>query len=131
MLQNRDSTLSSREINRAKRKARQAVSKQRSRDTGGDGSAEPNADQEPEKKKMKVEAFQESCSASVSLDIAENNENGDWPLEWFCDQLSQDLFSASWEARHGAATALREILSVHGQGAGKSVYIMQEQVSSF
>lgn len=53
---------------------------------------------------------------------------GDWPLEWFCDQLSQDLFSCSWEARHGAATALREILTVHGRGAGKSVYLNVEQV---
>lgn len=49
-------------------------------------------------------------------------------MEWFCDQLSQDLFSCSWESRHGAATALREIISVHGRGAGKSTYLLKSEV---
>lgn len=53
----------------------------------------------------------------------DGGDTGDWPLEWFCDQLSQDLFSSSWETRHGAATALREVLSVHGKGAGRATYI--------
>jgi hypothetical protein len=44
----------------------------------------------------------------------------DWPFENFCDQLCQDLFSPSWEVRHGAATALREVVRVHGGGAGKA-----------
>jgi len=44
----------------------------------------------------------------------------DWPFENFCDQLCQDLFSPSWEVRHGAATALREVVRVHGRGAGKA-----------
>lgn len=61
------------------------------------------------------------------LDI-EAGDAGDWPLEWFCDQLSQDLFSTSWETRHGAATALREILTVHGKGAGKAAYLPTDQV---
>ncbi len=30
------------------------------------------------------------------------------------------FFSSSWEERHGAATALREILLVHGNSAGFS-----------
>lgn len=49
-------------------------------------------------------------------------------MEWFCDQLSQDLFCSSWEARHGAATALREVLTVHGRGAGKSIYYTESQM---
>lgn len=61
------------------------------------------------------------------LDL-EVGDAGDWPLEWFCDQLSQDLFSTSWETRHGAATAIREILTVHGQGAGRATYLSAEQV---
>jgi TATA-binding protein-associated factor len=44
----------------------------------------------------------------------------DWPFENFCDQLCQDLFNPNWEVRHGAATALREVVRVHGRGAGKS-----------
>ena len=30
------------------------------------------------------------------------------------------IFSSSWEERHGAATALREIILVHGSSAGFS-----------
>ncbi|XP_050515682.1 TATA-binding protein-associated factor 172 isoform X1 [Diabrotica virgifera virgifera] len=111
--------LSLREINRAKRKARQAVSKQRSRDNLDDNSSE-----EPEKKKPKTELKEEYTS---QFDV-ELGDAGDWPLEWFCDQLSQDLFSCSWETRHGAATALREVLSVHGSGAGKATYLSSNQM---
>lgn len=56
---------------------------------------------------------------------------GDWPLESFCDQLSQDLFSSCWETRHGAATAIREIISIHGSGAGKATYLSAKQVIIF
>lgn len=57
--------------------------------------------------------------------------DGDWPLDWFCDQLTQDLFNSSWETRHGAATALREILSLHGRGAGRAAYLPTSQVFKF
>ncbi|EFA08205.1 TATA-binding protein-associated factor 172-like Protein [Tribolium castaneum] len=114
--------LSSREMNRAKRKARQAVYKQRSRDPEETTS---NGD-EPEKKRIKIEVKDESNS---SMDVPEIDlDSGDWPLEWFCDSLSQDLFSSSWETRHGAATALREIITVHGRGAGKSTNLTAQQM---
>lgn len=58
----------------------------------------------------------------------ESSENTDWPLEWFCDLLSQDLFSSSWETRHGAATALREIITIHGRGAGRATYLPAKEV---
>lgn len=64
---------------------------------------------------------------NASIDL-EAGDAGDWPLEWFCDQLSQDLFSSAWEARHGAATALREVLTVHGTGAGRATYLQTSQV---
>ncbi|KAF7266582.1 hypothetical protein GWI33_020089 [Rhynchophorus ferrugineus] len=112
--------LSSREMNRAKRKARQAVNKQRSRDVGDDTSGD-----EPEKKKLKTEIKEEN----IMYDI--ETESNEWPLEWFCDQLSQDLFSSSWETRHGAATALREVLSVHGKGAGRATYIPTNQMEVY
>ncbi|CAG9863360.1 unnamed protein product [Phyllotreta striolata] len=111
--------LSLREINRAKRKARQAVNKQRSRDN----VFEENGSEEPDKKKIKSES-KEECAIQSDL---EAGDAGDWPLEWFCDLLSQDLFSSSWETRHGAGTALREILSVHGSGAGKTTYLSTQQ----
>lgn len=40
----------------------------------------------------------------------------DWPLELFAESLCQDLFSQKWEVRHGAATALRELVKLHGKG---------------
>lgn len=53
----------------------------------------------------------------------------DWPLECFSDQLCQDLFSASWVVRHGAATAFREVLRIQGKGGGKSADLPKDQVS--
>lgn len=127
-------------MNRARRKARQAVSKQRSR--------EPTDDllEEPDKKKVKLEdlKIKEEHNLSFSKLVVfyfwstdliyfivdgDNGDAGDWPLEWFCDQLSQDVFSSSWEVRHGAATALREVISVHGKGAGKATYLLCSEVS--
>lgn len=123
--------LSSREINRARRKARQALSKQRSRESAEEGGALLVAE-DPEHKKPKLdndmqEVKQEELSAaglltngSVPDSTGSWGEAVDWPFENFCDQLCQDLFNPSWEVRHGAATALREVVRVHGRGAGKS-----------
>lgn len=113
-------TLSCRERNRAKRMARQAVTK-RSRDPADDANGE-----EFERKRAKLEVAEEVSEISYP-DVDESME---WPLEWFCDQMSQDLFSCSWETRHGAATALREIISVHGRGAGKSMNLTSKQVKT-
>jgi TATA-binding protein-associated factor len=35
-----------------------------------------------------------------------------------------------WEVRHGAATALREVLKVHGSGAGKALNMTEKEVIS-
>ncbi|KEF58727.1 uncharacterized protein A1O9_06653 [Exophiala aquamarina CBS 119918] len=43
----------------------------------------------------------------------------DWPFDVMCDFLSIDLFDPNWEIRHGAALGLREIVRVHGRGAGR------------
>ncbi|CAN8003098.1 unnamed protein product [Ixodes hexagonus] len=56
------------------------------------------------------------------------DEGGEWPLEGFTESLCQDLFSASWEVRHGAATALREIVRLHGRGAGRCARMTREQM---
>jgi len=34
-----------------------------------------------------------------------------------------------WEVRHGAATALREVLKVHGAGAGKLANVAEQEVT--
>ncbi|XP_012260171.2 TATA-binding protein-associated factor 172 isoform X2 [Athalia rosae] len=125
--------LSRREMNRARRKARQSISKQRSREpddsqdhqssvTGGSG--------EPSVKKLKQD---ESAVSETTWNTEENGCLGvpdgtgcwpdtaiEWPLESFAENLCQDLFSQKWEVRHGAATALRELVRLHGKGAGKA-----------
>ncbi|KAG0420613.1 hypothetical protein HPB47_003393 [Ixodes persulcatus] len=58
------------------------------------------------------------------------DEGGEWPLEAFTESLCQDLFSASWEVRHGAATALREIVRLHGRGAGRCCRMTREQMEA-
>lgn len=42
-----------------------------------------------------------------------------WPLSDISRQYAYDLFNPSWEVRHGAAIALREIVRLHGKSAGK------------
>lgn len=54
----------------------------------------------------------------------------DWPFEAFCSRLYLDLFSPRWETRHGAATALRELLKTHSTGAGKSTYMTKDEMES-
>lgn len=43
----------------------------------------------------------------------------EWPYERLCEFLMVDLFDPQWETRHGAAMGLREIVRVHGGGAGR------------
>ncbi|KAF2637238.1 hypothetical protein P280DRAFT_112715 [Massarina eburnea CBS 473.64] len=50
----------------------------------------------------------------------EAEEQGlEWPFERVCEYLSVEMFDHTWEVRHGAAMGLREILRVHGGGAGR------------
>ncbi|KAK0168138.1 hypothetical protein PV327_001969 [Microctonus hyperodae] len=133
--------LSRREINRAKRKARQSLSKQRSREPDdqpetSNRSMPSSNNVESLKKKIKLEDgvstdLSSTCEVkkeelSVSAGPVPDGTGCwpdtalDWPLETFSESLCQDLFSQKWEVRHGAATALRELVRLHGEGAGKS-----------
>jgi TATA-binding protein-associated factor len=50
----------------------------------------------------------------------EAEESGfEWPYERVCEFLTVELFDNAWEIRHGAAMGLREVLRVHGAGAGR------------
>ncbi|KAG6003671.1 hypothetical protein E4U54_000646 [Claviceps lovelessii] len=53
------------------------------------------------------------------LELEETMEGIEWPYERLCDFLKVDLFDPSWETRHGAAMGLRDIVRVHGAGAGR------------
>ncbi len=51
--------------------------------------------------------------------IDEKLEGLEWPYERLSDFLKVDLFDPQWETRHGAAMGLRELIRVHGGGAGR------------
>ncbi|CCX05040.1 Similar to Probable helicase mot1; acc. no. O43065 [Pyronema omphalodes CBS 100304] len=51
--------------------------------------------------------------------IQTSSEEMDWPFERLCEILMVDLFDQNWEIRHGAAMGLREVVRVHGAGAGR------------
>lgn len=53
------------------------------------------------------------------LEAEDTMEGAEWPYERLCDFLKIDLFDPSWETRHGAAMGLREVIRVHGGGAGR------------
>ncbi|CAM1505486.1 Fc.00g111230.m01.CDS01 [Cosmosporella sp. VM-42] len=53
------------------------------------------------------------------LEAEDTMEGAEWPYERLCDFLKVDLFDSSWETRHGAAMGLREVIRVHGAGAGR------------
>lgn len=113
--------------------ARQSISKQRSRepdDPQDHQSSVTSGSGEPLIKKPKQD---ESSMSEASWSGEEGGSWGvpdgtgcwpdtavEWPLESFAESLCQDLFSQKWEVRHGAATALRELVRLHGKGAGKS-----------
>ncbi|XP_017119000.1 TATA-binding protein-associated factor 172 [Drosophila elegans] len=141
--------LSCREMNRAKRKARQntgvsatvvtpTCSRRNSNSNHSTGSNHSNngtaslaALDEPEKKKLKATERQEifySLNAAVPDATGTWVDAVSWPLENFCSRLFIDLFHAKWEVRHGAATALRELINQHAQGAGKTVHQSHEQM---
>ncbi|KAI9209494.1 uncharacterized protein BJ171DRAFT_487176 [Polychytrium aggregatum] len=139
--------LSARERNRLKRKAKLAakdkskevvrmtdlsssssMKRRKLNDTcAGDSAASPVG------AKVKIES--DADSSSLGLDpnahVVEHKSNSDasaidgsvdeWPFEGLCEQLLLDLFSPTWEVRHGAAIGLREIIKNHGSGAGKLV----------
>jgi TATA-binding protein-associated factor len=53
------------------------------------------------------------------LETTQEVDGAEWPYERLCDFLKVDLFDPQWETRHGAAMGLREIIRVHGSGAGR------------
>eukprot|EP01134_Creolimax_fragrantissima_P003326 CFRG3326T1 len=64
--------------------------------------------------------------ATMVVETAEYNPN-EWPFETLCDELRYDLFDAEWEIRHGAGSALRDVIRQHGAGGGKVRGVSSEQ----
>ncbi|KZF22155.1 transcriptional accessory protein [Xylona heveae TC161] len=55
--------------------------------------------------------------SALQADVEE--EGLQWPFERLCEVLMVDLFDHNWEIRHGAAMGIREVVRVHGAGAGR------------
>ena len=51
-----------------------------------------------------------------------------WPFNWISDELINLLFNPSWENRHGACLALRNIMKKHGKGSGRHRNMDKQQV---
>lgn len=67
-----------------------------------------------------IKEFQHTSVSDKPTLQTEAEESGlEWPYERLCEILSVDLFDHNWETRHGAAMGLREIIRVHGAGAGR------------
>ncbi|KAF2183144.1 hypothetical protein K469DRAFT_635627 [Zopfia rhizophila CBS 207.26] len=67
-----------------------------------------------------VKEFKAAPIPDKSSFQTEAEESGlEWPYERLCEFLTVELFDHSWEVRHGAAMGLREVIRVHGAGAGR------------
>ncbi|KAK4693178.1 TATA-binding protein-associated factor, partial [Lecanoromycetidae sp. Uapishka_2] len=67
-----------------------------------------------------ISDFKGSILPEKSILQTEEEEQGlEWPFERLCEVLMVDLFDHHWEVRHGAAMGLREVVRVHGAGAGR------------
>lgn len=115
--------------------ARQSISKQRSKEPDEQQDYQisvTSVSGEPLLKKPKQD---ESSMSEASWSGEEGGSLGvpdgtgcwpdtaiEWPLEAFSETLCQDLFSQKWEIRHGAATALRELVRLHGKGMSNRFY---------
>ena len=109
-------SLSSRQKNIIRRKER-AKKRNRGADAGNvyqDGTTNESKSSENSAKIPKLECM---GLYQVSREVSENSErNWDdtWPFVEFAECLFNDLQNIKWEIRHGAATALREIIIHHG-----------------
>lgn len=107
--------MSSREMNRAKRKARSAINRNNS-----------IKDEQPDPKRIKSEVVYFSNEPTPDLTGTWTEDALEWPLDSFCSKLLLDLFSSRWEVRHGSATALRELLKNHIQSGGRNSYMSKD-----
>ena len=75
---------------------------------------------EPDDQSKVVSEFKGSLMPEkCTIQTEAEGEGLEWPFERLCDILAVDLFDYKWEIRHGAAMGLREVIRVHGHGAGR------------
>lgn len=110
--------LSARERNQLKRKRKLEAKSQ---------ARTPSARMEPEKR-TKLDApvdqtVAHTAAAAMSLQV----RRGEWPFRALAELLSVELFSPTWEARHGAALGLRELFRTQGSGGGRVMGVSKSE----
>ncbi len=75
--------------------------------------------EEPDDDTRIVSEFKGEVAPEKSSIQPDEEPGHEWPYELMCEFMSVDLFDPNWEIRHGAAMGLREVLRVHGEGAGR------------
>ncbi|KAI7824478.1 SNF2 family N-terminal domain-containing protein [Kickxella alabastrina] len=121
------STLSARERNRLKRKARLDAGKNKKKskaDMSGNGSSGPSVEQAVVTEQSVTEqaggsALVVEATRAGAREALFAISAGRWAFAGLVGVLSVDLFDATWEVRHGAGMALRSVLKHHGFGAGR------------
>lgn len=68
---------------------------------------------------IKIVVEHKGPAAPPSPIIQTSGEVFEWPFERLCEILLVDMFDPNWEIRHGAAMGIREVVRVHGGGAGR------------
>jgi TATA-binding protein-associated factor len=53
----------------------------------------------------------------VPLQWKRIEQEGGWPFQRLCDRLTLDMLDPTWEVRHGACLALREVLAAQAAAA--------------
>ena len=81
-----------------------------------------------ESKKIKTESEESDYLNSNDSNTFDITQASEWPLESFADELMSDLFSPLWVVRHGAATALREIIKLQGKCGGRNKCAFSHQM---
>ena len=110
--------MSTRQINMMRRQKR--ANKRKADDTA-DKSAKADT-LNAFSKRVKLELY------SPPDEEGEETSSSEWVLEGFCDCLFTDLAHPAWEHRHGAATALRDVLTHYG---GRDVEWIEDAAARF
>lgn len=115
-------TLSARERNLLKRKAKGSLKETPKGWCEDDEIDEPSSKRVKNTKSVVVDQSQSGdkilMEAVLDEDIVGQSCDGRWPFCNFVEQLMHDMFDSVWEIRHGSIMALREILSAQAACAG-------------
>ncbi|KAJ2081619.1 TATA-binding protein-associated factor mot1 [Coemansia sp. RSA 988] len=120
------SKLSARERNRLKRKARMD-NKKKSKVELGPKKVTGADTHGKEQLQQQVDVTEQPGGGAIVVEAKKAGQRealfaiseGAWAFEGLVEMLCINLFDSSWEVRHGAGMALREILKRHGKGAGR------------